>query len=928
MAVNRKHKFRKFRFGLVLKLTLGISASTALVYFFVFRYINHDFEKVAIKESKDLAKTVAYDYGCEVQTEINSILFELRVLSHAFSTYPNIPKSEAKVFFKSSLQKSASENPRYSSVWDSWEYRFLDKNYTKKFGRVINSFFREGGQILYARDSINFEGDDTASMYYSVKTTNKEFITEPYFYKLGNNVVLMASLGVPLNINNEFAGIVGVDIALEKFVGMIDSIRPFEGSEAFLISDKSTIIAHPDKSLLGKSYLETDSLNVDVDKIIQNFTDGKVYDFEYFSNRTSALTYTVFMPVEIGNSGTTWALAINMPLKTIIGKVDVQMAFTRKIVTFGFILLILVIIMISMMIVLPLRKTTRILYQLSRGDIQNVKKLNIRTGDEIQLMSESVNQVIDGLKNTLAFAEKIKDGDYEHHFEPLSEEDVLGNSILNMRDSLIKAQKDEEKRKVEDYYKNWSSQGLNIFAVTLRQYNDDLYKLGQEVITKLVEYVDVQSGALYLVENDSYDTYLELYASSGFPKDRINQKKIYENQGVIGRCLIEKQTIYMDDVSRDYSKITSGLGQSNPGSVLITPLMVNEELIGAIELLGLKPIDEYKIRFVETVSVSIASIISIVRINVRTAELLNESRMQADILTQQEEEMRQNIEELTATQEESSEREKRYLKLINSVTSAICYVEYDMEGVVVDINDRLLQLFQMKREQAIGNKIGQHEFISKEKRELRTAFWSRLEKGEEVRQEFYAKYLGREIWLYEIYTPILDRNGKPFKIVNIAIDISEEKRKEAQLATLRERHELVKATRKKIEKKSKKNIEELLKESSKFKYIRLDHLFKVYKGDSEKILNILKIYKEAIPTQIEEIKELLNSQEWSLLKAKIVAFRTKMTYLGVRDMNSLSRQLERQVSLKSLDDVTNKIVEDITKIWEEVEKELSQVESF
>ncbi|MGI6478551.1 MAG: GAF domain-containing protein [Salinivirgaceae bacterium] len=928
MAVNKKNRFRKFRFGLVLKLTLGVSASTALVYFVVFRYINHDFEKVAIKESKDLAKTVAYDYGCEVQTEINSVFFEMRVLSHVFSTYPNIPKSEAKAFFKSSLKKSASENPKYASVWDSWEYRFLNKNYTKKFGRIITSFFREGDQIQYAGDSINFEGDDTASMYYNIKITNKEFITEPYFYKLGDNLVLMASIGVPLNINNEFAGIVGVDIALENFVGMIDSIKPFDGSEAFLVSDRSTIIAHPDKSLLGKSYLESDSLDIDINEIIQNFTNGKAYDFEYFSNRTNAFTYTVFMPLEIGNSGTTWALAINMPLKTIIGKVDAHMAYTKQIAFHGFILLILIIIIISMMIVLPLRKTTKILYQLSLGDIQNVNQLNIKTGDEIQLMSESVNQVISGLKNTLAFAEKIKDGDYEHQFEPLSEEDILGNSILNMRDSLIKAQKDEEKRQKEDFHKNWSTQGLNMFAVSLRQYNDDLYKLGQEVITKLVDYIDVQSGALYLVENSEYDTYLKLYASSGFPKDRINQDKIYENQGAVGRCLIEKQTIYIDDVPSDFSKITSGLGQTSPGSVLITPLIVNEELIGAIELLGLKPIEEYKIRFVETVSVSIASIISIVRINVRTAELLNESRTQADELTQQEEEMRQNIEELAATQEESSEREKRYLKLIDSVTSAICYVEYDMDGVVIDINDRLLQLFQMKREQAIGKKIGQHEFISKEKRESRIAFWSRLEKGEEVKQEFYAKYLGREIWLQEIYIPILDGNGTPYKVINIAVDISEEKRKEAQLAVLREKHELVKATRKKVEKKSKKNIEELLKDSSKFKHIRLDHLFKVYKGDSDKIINILRIYKEAIPIQIDEIKELLSSREWSLLKAKIVAFRTKMTYLGVKDMNSLSRQLERQVSLQSIDDTTNKIVEEITNIWEEVEKELIQIESF
>ena len=53
----------------------------------------------------------------------------------------------------------------------------------------------------------------------------------------------MASIGVPLNINNEFAGIVGVDIALENFVGMIDSIKPFDGSRNLLVSDRSTIIA-------------------------------------------------------------------------------------------------------------------------------------------------------------------------------------------------------------------------------------------------------------------------------------------------------------------------------------------------------------------------------------------------------------------------------------------------------------------------------------------------------------------------------------------------------------------------------------------------------------------------------------------------------------------------------------------------------------
>ena len=38
----------------------------------------------------------------------------------------------------------------------------------------------------------------------------------------------------------------------------------------------------------------------------------------------------------------------------------------------------------------------------------------------------------------------------------------------------------------EDFHKNWSTQGLNMFAVSLRQYNDDLYKLGQRLLQNLL----------------------------------------------------------------------------------------------------------------------------------------------------------------------------------------------------------------------------------------------------------------------------------------------------------------------------------------------------------------------------------------------------------------------------------------------------------
>ena len=36
---------------------------------------------------------------------------------------------------------------------------------------------------------------------------------------------------------------------------------------------------------------------------------------------------------------------------------------------------------------------------------------------------------------------------------------------------------------------------------------------------------------------------------------------------------------------------------------------------------------------------------------------------------------------------------------------------------------------------------------------------------------------GRDIWLSEAYTPIYDKNGEPYKVLNISVDITESIRK-------------------------------------------------------------------------------------------------------------------------------------------------------
>ena len=48
----------------------------------------------------------------------------------------------------------------------------------------------------------------------------------------------------------------------------------------------------------------------------------------------------------------------------------------------------------------------------------------------------------------------------------------------------------------------------------------------------------------------------------------------------------------------DFVHISSGLGDANPNSLLIVPMMVNKDIFGVIEIASFKPFEKYQIELV------------------------------------------------------------------------------------------------------------------------------------------------------------------------------------------------------------------------------------------------------------------------------------------------------------------------------------------
>jgi len=114
----------------------------------------------------------------------------------------------------------------------------------------------------------------------------------------------------------------------------------------------------------------------------------------------------------------------------------------------------------------------------------------------------------------------------------------------------------------------------------------------------------------------------------------------------------------VDNLPDGYIILRSGLGSVSLQHALYVPIIQDNLCVGVIEIASGEKLSDNKVNLIEKTAESLASVITIIKVNEKTNEMLEQNNTQAEELRAQEEEMRQNMEEMMATQEESLRKEK------------------------------------------------------------------------------------------------------------------------------------------------------------------------------------------------------------------------------------------------------------------------------
>ncbi len=412
------------------------------------------------------------------------------------------------------------------------------------------------------------------------------------------------------------------------------------------------------------------------------------------------------------------------------------------------------------------------------------KTLQLKKNAESEI--KKANKIFD-------FTEKLSQGEIEVEYsfeDKVAEQDRIGSSLIKLRDYLKENKRAEEIRRKEEQQQNWATEGLAKFGDILRQNNDNINELTYDIISNLVEYVGARQGGVFIInDNDKNDIHFELTACYAYSRKKFLEKRIEWEEGLVGACALEQETILLKDVPEEHVTITSGLGETKPGCIILVPLKVNEQIHGVIELASLHVFQEHEIEFLKKVAESIASVISSVKINLQTAKLLEESQDQAKILASQEDEMRRNMEELSYAKEEAAKQGELLANFTNAVNHTLVRAEYNTQGILLYANTRFLtKLGYTSNKEVEGKHIS--IFINEKDKKWFFEIWDTLARGGkhfEGDMKHVTKQ-GKDFWSMATYTCVRNSDGSIEKILFLGIDITEQKKQnldyEAQLEAL------------------------------------------------------------------------------------------------------------------------------------------------
>lgn len=408
--------------------------------------------------------------------------------------------------------------------------------------------------------------------------------------------------------------------------------------------------------------------------------------------------------------------------------------------------------------IFPLKTVQLIIKDLSKGKLKT--RHQAHSNEKLGGVFSDINQLAENLEQISDFASQIGSENFSANLEPRSQEDDLVYALLEMKNNL-------KKNTDENYKRNWVNEGMQDFGRILRQGNT-LEGLCRAIISNLVKHLNINQGGIFILQENEITKKqeLNLLASYAYDKLKYQQKTIQIGQGLIGQSILDKEILYLNKVPNGYTNITSGLGQTTPQVLLIIPLLLNDEVYGAIELASFRDFKEHELDFIKRLAENVASSISSLNASLKAKILLQKTQTLAEHTKAQEISLTQQMKNLAYDQVEMLRIQQDIKTKENNLKAAINHTDIliialDKEYNITVINHPYAAMLQRLRGSKVSLGMNLLEILSPAEQEEWLPYYRRAMHGETYTIIRNIKdYENSDIYYQISFHTIYDKNQK------------------------------------------------------------------------------------------------------------------------------------------------------------------------
>jgi HAMP domain-containing protein/signal transduction histidine kinase/CheY-like chemotaxis protein len=264
-----------------------------------------------------------------------------------------------------------------------------------------------------------------------------------------------------------------------------------------------------------------------------------------------------------------------------------------------------------------------------KGLTENVNQLAANLTTQVRAIAEVATAVTKGdLTRSIAV---------EAQGEVAALKDNINEMIRNLKDTTLKNSEQD-----------WLKTNLAKFSRML-QGQKDLLTVGRLILSELVPVVGAQQAVFYVLESGKdrdAPPQLTLLASYADKGQAAIGKQLDLGEGLVGQCALEKQKIHLTNAPRDYVRISSGLGEAVPQSIMVLPVVFEGVVKGVLELASFDRFNPTHEAFLDQLTESIGIVLNTIQANMRTEDLLKQSQSLTQQLQSRQQELQQTNQEL------------------------------------------------------------------------------------------------------------------------------------------------------------------------------------------------------------------------------------------------------------------------------------------